>query len=295
MSRSFVMALILLSLIWGGSFFFVKVLLVDFGPLTVSFLRSAFGLAAIVAVMLVLRKPFQLGQIRWVPMAIMALINTSIPWSLIAFSETRITSSMASVLNATTPLWTLIIGILFFGAVSTRMQWLGMVVALAGLVILLDINPSSVVSVDLIGFAAMIVVTLFYALGSHLSRKMMKDGLTMYQIAFGTLLSATIASGIAALTFEPFNASRLASLENIGVLIGIGVFGSGIAYFLFYYMIQQGGAEYATMVTYLVPASAIVWGATLLDEPLEWSLLTGLVCILGGLFLAGRGKNGGRA
>ncbi|MGG6311406.1 DMT family transporter [Paenibacillus macerans] len=291
MARSLYFALILLSLIWGGSFFFIKILLPDFGPWTVAFLRSALGLATITGVMLVLRKPFGFRQIPWPAMAIMALINTAIPWALIGFSETRLTSSMASVMNAATPLWTLVVGALFFRAATGRMQWVGMGIAFVGLLVLVGVSPTSLASVDLIGFACMLTATLCYAVGSHLSKRL-SGGLSMYQITFGTLISAMIGSGIMALASERISLAPLASPATLGAVIGLGVFGSGIAYILFYFMVQQGTPQFATTVTYLVPASAIVWGFTLLNEPVSWRLLAGLVFILGGVYLANR--NGSR-
>jgi drug/metabolite transporter (DMT)-like permease len=276
----------MLSLIWGGSFFFIKQLLHDFGPWTIAFLRSSFGLVTITIIMLVLRKPFELRKIQWFPMAVMALVNTAVPWAIIGFSETRLSSSIASILNATTPLWTIIVGALVFKAVTHRMQWIGMGVAFVGLVILLDINPHSIVSVDLIGFICMLAATLCYAFGSQLSKRL--KGVTMYQTTFGTLLCAMLGSGTVAFSVEPVNLSRLASITNIGMVIGLGVFGSGIAYILFYFMVQRGSPEFATMVTYLVPATAIIWGCTLLNEPVHWSLFAGLAFILGGVFVSSR-------
>lgn len=287
MPRSLFMVLVLLSLIWGGSFFFIKILLHDFGPWTIAFLRSAFGLAAIAAIMLILRKPFDLKKIPWVPMAVIALINTAIPWAIIGFSETRLSSSMASVLNATTPIWTIIVGMLFFKTVSSRLQWLGIGIASIGLILLLEINPVSIISVDLLGFVCMLAATFCYAVGSQMSKRFLA-GVSMYQITFGTLLCSTIGSGCVAFAAESFSLVQLASWSNIAVLIGLGIFGSGIAYILFYYMIQKGSAEFATMVTYLVPASAIIWGYTLLNEEIKWSLFAGLIFIFGGVFLASK-------
>jgi len=286
MSRLLFLALFVLSLIWGGSFFFIKQLLHDFGPWTIAFLRSSFGLITITAIMLVLRKPFEIGKIRWVPMAIMALVNTAIPWALIGFSETKLTSGMASILNATTPLWTIVVGALVFKTAANRMQWIGMGVAFLGLIILLDINPHSIISVHLVGFFSMMAATLCYAFGSQLSRRL--KGVSMYQITFGTLLSAMLGSGAVAFTVEPVSLQHLASFTNILMVIGLGVFGSGIAYILFYFMVQKGSPQFATMVTYLVPATALIWGSTLLNEPLHWSLLAGLAFILGGVFLTTR-------
>lgn len=286
MPRLLFTALILLSLIWGGSFFFIKQLLQDFGPWTIAFLRSSFGLVTIGMIMLILRKPIEFRKIPWIPMAVMALVNTAIPWAIIGFSETRLTSSMASILNATTPLWTIVVGTLFFQAVTNRMQWIGMGIAFIGLIILLRINPVSIISVDLLGFICMIAATLCYAVGSQLSKRL--KGLSMYQITFGTLLCAMLGSGSVAISVEQISLPHLASFTNIAMLIGLGVFGSGIAYILFYFMVQKGSPEFATMVTYLVPASAIIWGSTLLNEEVHWSMFLGLTFILGGVFLTSK-------
>lgn len=286
-SRSLLLVLTLLSLIWGGSFYFMKILLQDFGPWTIAFLRSTLGLITITVVMLSLKKPIGFKQISWVPMVIMALINTAIPWSLIAFSETRLTSTMASVLNATTPLWTLAIGILFFKTVSGRMQWLGMLIAFCGIIVLLDVNPVSLVSVDLLGFLCMMAATCCYAIGGQLSKRL-PGSLSMYQVTFGTLLCSMVGSGGIALLTESFSFSGFASESTVASLIGLGVFGSGIAYILYYYLVQKGGPEIASYVTYLVPITAFVWGYALLNEEITWNLLVGMVFIAGGLFLTGR-------
>ncbi|MFT9846714.1 DMT family transporter [Aneurinibacillus sp. REN35] len=194
MPRSLFFVLISLSLIWGGSYFFIKILLEDFGPWTIAFLRSSLGLATIIMIMLISKQKMGLRRIPWIAMTIMALINTAIPWAIIGFSETRLTSSMASVLNAITPLWTVAIGVIFFKSRTNRYKLLGMAVAVLGVIALLDLNPTSIISVDLLGFVCMILASLLYAIGSHLSKRL-SNGLTMYQITFGTLLCCMIGSG----------------------------------------------------------------------------------------------------
>lgn len=237
--------------------------------------------------MFALRKPFAFRKMPWVPLIVVSLLNTAIPWAFVSLSETRLTSSMASVLNATTPLWTIIIGILFFRATAHRLQWIGIGIGLIGLIILLDVGPTNLISIDLIGFVFMLTATICYAFGSQISKRLLK-GISMYQITFSTLFIGTLGSGSMALSFGSINISHLASWTNVSVLIGLGVFGSGIAYILFYYMIQKGSAEFASMVTYLVPITAIFWGYTLLNEQIKWNLLIGLVLVLGGVFLTTR-------
>ena len=238
--------------------------------------------------MLIMRKPYALREIRWLPTVVIAMINMALPWTLIGFSETRLASSMASVLNATTPIWTMLVGLVFFGSVFRRIQWMGMGVALVGLIILLGIRPGSFITVDFIGFAAMIGATLCYAVGSQLSKRLL-GGLTMYQLTFGTLLGAMVGSGIIAFTTEKIDLSKIGEPANIGSLVGLGIFGSGVAYILFNYMVLKGSPEFATSVTYLVPATAMIWGYTLLDEPIGWSLIIGLILILSGVFITNRG------
>ncbi|MNP33251.1 putative DMT superfamily transporter inner membrane protein [compost metagenome] len=172
------------------------------------------------------------------------------------------------------------------------MQWAGMGIAFLGLLVLVGVSPTSLASVDLLGFACMLAATLCYAVGTHLSKRL-SGGLSMYQVTFGTLISAMAGSGLMALTVERDSLAPLASLPTLGAVIGLGVFGSGVAYILFYFMVQKGTPQFATTVTYLVPASAILWGFTLLNEPVSWRLLAGLVFILGGVYLANRSGSRG--
>ncbi|MFD2611310.1 DMT family transporter [Paenibacillus gansuensis] len=287
MSRKLYGALVLLSLIWGGSFFFIKMLLHHFDPLTIALLRSGTGLIVISGIMVALRQPLQVTRLPWVPMIAAGLLNTTLPWALIAFSETRVTSGMASVLNATTPIWTLVTGVVLFGNPFRRTQGVGLAIATVGLLILLRVNPVSIISVDPVGFFAMVTATLCYGLSAQLSKRYL-TGLSMYQTTFGTLLCGVVGSGIAAFTLEDVSFAPLASPEVWGLLFGLGALGSGVAYVLFYFMIQRGSPEFATNVTYLVPVTAILWGASLLGEELHWSLLAGLAFILGGVYIANR-------
>ncbi|MEC0240880.1 DMT family transporter [Paenibacillus dokdonensis] len=287
MKRSLYGYLILLSLIWGGSFFFIKILLPYYGPGSIALLRSTFGILAILLYMLIRRQSIRFRQIPWVPIVIVGLLQTAVPWCLIGFSETRLTSSAASVLNATTPLWTLILGVLFFGRKSNRFQWMGLGLGFLGLLVVLDIAPSKIFSSDLTGFAAMLIATFFYGLSSQLSKKYLQN-VTLVETVLCTLAVGCIGSGVMAFGFEPFSLSPL--LHNWTVIlafVGLGCFGSAVAYFLFYHLVQKGSAEFSTMSTYLIPVTAIIWGFLLLDEPVHFSLLAGLALILCGVFLTG--------
>lgn len=133
----------------------------------------------------------------------------------------------------------------------------------------------------------MLAASLCYAIGSQLSKRL-SDGLSMYQVTFGTLLCAAIGSGSIAIAIEPITLAPLMSLPNFGALLGLGIFGSGLAYVLYYYLVQKGSPELASTVTYLLPVCSLIWGATFLNEAIHWRLLAGLAFILSGVILVSR-------
>ncbi|MGG3452767.1 DMT family transporter [Paenibacillus rhizolycopersici] len=285
-SRSRYLALLMLGAIWGGSYYFIKLLVADFGPWTVVFFRSALGCLAITAVMLLFRIPFKWRQIPWRPVALMAMVNTCIPWALIGFSETHISSSMASVLNATTPLFSLAVGTLFFGASMHKTKWMGMAAAAVGVLLILEPHPGTVSETGAWGVAGMLLASLFYGTGSQLSGRLLRT-LSTYQATFGTLLFSMAGSGVFALCLEPIPYARMLEPSNLGAMMGLGILGSGLAYILFYWLVKHGGPTFATLVTYLLPVFSLLWGVKLLNEPFHWRMIAGLVLILSGVFLAG--------
>ncbi len=277
--------LMILSLIWGGSFYFVKVLLGVFEPWTIAFFRCLFGLVTIIVMMMILKIQFKTGKFPLKSMIAVSLFNTAIPWTFIAYSEQQISSGLASILNATTPIWTILVGLIFFKASTTKQQWIGILVAFIGLILLLNIDAASMMEGNLQAFGTMMLAAISYAFSSQLSKHGLGE-LSVYHIAFGTLLGGMIGSGIMALSFEEVSVLPVADGEILRSLIGIGVFGSGIANILFYYLIKHGKPETAEMVTYLIPASALVWGAFLLDEHITVRLIAGLLFILTGIMVS---------
>lgn len=281
--------LLALSLIWGASFLFIKILVESFHPATVAFLRCAVGVITLLVIMLLKKEKLQFKGLPWGPIIAVALLNSAIPWTLLPYSELHISTGMASVLNASTPIWTLIIGILVFRLTSSLYQWLGIVLGFSGILILIDLDWSSFYSQDTLAILAMIIVTLCYGTASQLSKRSLAD-LSVFQISLMTLLLASIVTGGTALFTETNSLVQLFEGKTILALIGLGSFGSGIAYLLFFQLIQKGSPEFASLVTYLVPPFAILWGVILLDETVSSTLLIGLGVILAGVFISSRKK-----
>jgi drug/metabolite transporter (DMT)-like permease len=279
----------LLSLIWGGSFFFIKILLESFGPWSITFIRCFFGIVTLLAIIVLKREKFKIKNLPWKALIAVGLLNSAIPWTLIGFSETRISSSLAAVLNASTPLWTLIIGILFFRLSATIYQFVGIVAGFCGILILVDMDWGNFNMSDSLAFGAMILVTLCYGLASQVSKRHFQS-VSTYQVALVTLLVGAVTTGGFALFKETPVWSNLLEPSVFLAFLGLGSLGSGIAYILFFTLIQKGSAEFTSLVTYLVPPFAIFWGYIFLGENLYLSLFIGLLFILFGVFISGKKK-----
>ncbi|MEH7010825.1 DMT family transporter [Neobacillus niacini] len=280
-------ALFTLSLIWGTSFLFIKLLVEPIGAWGVVFGRCLFG-TAILLLIIAFRndwkgfKELPLGSV-----ILVSLLNNAIPWFLIALSETKITSSYASLINATTPIWTLIIGFLFFQNKLRLFQWLGIALGFFGIIILSGVDVTNIMDQSIVGLFTMVGATLCYGYSTHLTKKYLST-VSVTMISLSTLLVSAIISLIMVLITDRSIFTMILEPSIFWGLVGLGVFGSGIAYLLYYYCIQKGSPEFASLVTYLVPISAMVWGAIVLNEDIHLSMITGFILILGGVYVSSK-------
>lgn len=279
------LALFTLSLIWGMSFLFIKLLVVDLGVWGVVFWRCAFGAGTLLVMLIVQRKLNTLRKLPLIPILFIALLNNALPWALIAVSETTISSSLASVVNATTPIWTILIGFTIFGSQMKKMQWIGVGVGFLGILVLLELNLFQLFHDNLLGVGTMLGATICYGFGAHLSRRYLQN-IPITVISFSTLAMAGVISGLMMAIIQPSGFMAVGSTDIILSLIGLGVFGSGFAYLLYYYMVKEGSAEFASLVTYLVPITAMIWGSLLLGEKITPHMLFGLILIFSGVYLS---------
>jgi drug/metabolite transporter (DMT)-like permease len=279
-----------LSIIWGMSFFFIKILVDELGNWGISFWRCLFGALTLLLVILAKKEFVPWREIPLWPAFFVGLFNNALPWGFIALSETLISSSMASFINAATPIWTMVIGSLWFSVSLTKRQWTGVVVGFAGIFVLADVKIQNILSEDIMGVILMIAATMCYGLGAHLSKKYLQH-LSVTYISFSTLTMAALISFVLMLVFSPTPIDAIFSSDVILSLVGLGVFGSGIAYLLYYYLVKEGSPEFASLVTYIVPVSAMFWGALLLDEEIYGNMILGLLFIFFGVYLSSYKKS----
>jgi drug/metabolite transporter (DMT)-like permease len=282
------LALVTLALIWGAAFLFIKLAVRDMSPATLVLARAFFGALTLGVIFAVRRQtPFPAGtRARLLPFLMMAIVGSLIPWGAIAFGEQSISSALASILNATTPLWTAVFAYWVTPAERpSGLNYLGVAIGFLGTGIL--------IAPDLIGqpFRATTIGTLAvagaacsYAVAALVQRRRLR-GVSPLQVGFWQLaLTAPLAFAVALPTI---GATHL-RLPSIVAMLFLGVGGSGIAFLLYYFMMNTLGATRATTVTFLLPITAVFWGASLLREAITIPILVGMVVILLGVFLTSR-------
>jgi drug/metabolite transporter (DMT)-like permease len=279
-------ALIALALLWGFSFLLIKVALPDMSPTVLMLFRAASGFAALAAFMLATRRPL-LGsdwRRRVVPYSVLAITSGVIPWVAIAVGEQTISSGLASILNATTPLWAAVLVIWVIpNDRPSALNYVGVLIGLAGVVILVlpDVTAKGFAG-SVAGAVAVLIASISYAASALYQRKKLR-GASVYEVSVGQLaLTSLFAIPIAA----PSLPSMHLALPSIAAVIALGVGGSGLAYLLYYYVNNSLGPVRATGVTILVPMTAVLWGVVLLSESLNLYIVIGMVVILGGIVLS---------
>ncbi len=275
-----------LAAFWGASYLFIKVALEDvFSPPVIVFCRTA--LAALVLLPFVARGG-GLSELegRWGAIAVLGLLQVAAPFMLISFGEQHISSSLAGILVATAPIFTFLLAIWL--SKEERAQGVGLLgvgLGIVGVVLLLGIDAGG--GAAALGGGLMVVLaSLGYALGTfYLKRKLGRVRPT-------TVVAATM--GAAALMSAPVAAFDLPSAapaaDAVAAVAALGILGTGIAFVLFYDLVRQIGPAKTSLVAYVAPAFAVLYGVALLDESFTVATAAGLVLIVGGSWLAAEGR-----
>ena len=278
-------ALITLALIWGGSFLAIKVAVGDMSPEVLLLLRSLTGFLALALIIRLSGRPlFGPGwRNRVGSFATMAVTNSVVPWIAIAWGEQHISSGLASILNATTTLWTAVL--IFWVVPSERpsaLNYLGVLIGFGGVVVLVYPELSAHgISGSFLGALAVVVASLSYAVNALYQRRKMRT-VSVYEVSLGQLAAAVVfAIPIAAPSLPQVHVQ----LESLLAVVALGALGSGVAYLLYYYVMNTLGAVRAAGVTFLVPVTAVFWGAALLHESITVPIVIGMAVILAGIVL----------
>jgi drug/metabolite transporter (DMT)-like permease len=275
---------LLLGVIWSSSFMWIKIAVQEVGPITLVAFRAIFGLLFGIVVIWIQRTQLPRTWSAWIPLLVLGLTNIAVPFFLISWGEQSIDSAVASILDATVPLFTILIAhFLLPDDKMTLPKVLGLIVGFAGIIVLMskDVNASSS---SLLGQLAVIVASLFYAISSVYARKVTEDTPGILRSA-GPLVSASAIMWLGSFIFEsPVHIPQL-GITWVALLF-LGVVGSGVAFIMAYYLIHEIGPTRTTMVTYLFPLGGVILGVTFLNEQLTWHVIAGALLIIASLAIA---------
>jgi drug/metabolite transporter (DMT)-like permease len=273
--------LIALSLLWGGSFFLGEVALRDFGPFSVAFARVAIAAAALTALHLCSRHAFPRGIRLWRDLLILGAINNALPFSLILWGQTQITGALASILNATTPLFTMLLAsVLISDERFTPGRLLGMLLGVAGVSIMLGAEVLRELGGQAWAQLAILLAALSYACAAVFGRRF--RGIAPLSIATGqTICSSVVMLPLMLLMAESWYPQN--GVSSILALVGLGVLSTALAYLLYFRILASAGATNLMLVTFLIPVSAIALGWSILGERLTAEQTSGMTLIALGL------------
>ncbi|PGA20681.1 EamA family transporter [Priestia aryabhattai] len=288
MSFKHLSALLLLASFWGSSFLFMKIGAPALGPFFLIESRVLLATIFLLAYAFIMKQKLFL-KVHWKQYIILGTINAAIPFVLIAASELYLTSSLASIINATTPLFTAIISILWMKETKSSRTFFGLILGCIGVIILVGWNPIAFNMKLVIAIMGSCLAALFYGIGGVYSKiAFQHTKIKPLELAIGQQFGASIVLMPLALLYLP---NQLPSLSVSFSVLGLAIFSTGIGYLLYFYLIKNIGPTKTLSVTFLVPIVGIVWGVIFLHEPVTASTFIGLITILISIFYVTDIKN----
>lgn len=274
--------LITLSVVWGGSFFFAAVAVQEIPPLTVAFIRVLGAAAVLWLVLVAMGRRLPLTRRVWAAFFLMGLINNVIPFSLIFWAQTEVASGLASILNAMTPIFTVVVA--HASTADEKVTWnraLGVILGFAGVVVIFAgrIEGASA----LWAMIALLAATVSYAFATVFGKQFVRMGVAPMDTATGQVTaSSVILLPVILLVDQPW-VLAMPSAPTVWSLVGLVLLSTAFAYFLFFRILSTAGATNLSLVTLLIPVSAIFLGMLFLDEVLTSWHVAGLGLITAGL------------
>ncbi|GJL94974.1 MAG: ABC transporter permease [Hyphococcus sp.] len=276
--------LIVLSLLWGGSFFFAKVALDVVPPFTLVLCRVTLASAALFFFTKVTGGKIPWTNSAWAAFASMGILNNLIPFALIFYGQTQIGASLASILNATTPVFTVIVAhFLTSNERATPSKVAGAALGVAGVVLLIGFDALKGQSLAVLGMMGCLGAALSYAFAAIYGRRFQRMKVEPVTVAFGQVTATMVMVAPAALVIDT---PWLLATPGTGALLSIfalGLLSTALAYVIFFFLLARSGATNITLVTFLIPISGIFLGIVVLGEHLFWNHIAGLIVITLGL------------
>lgn len=274
MTRRELSILLFLGAMFGASFLYMRVAAPEVGPWVVAFVRV--GLAAVVLALVVRGPGIRRVADRWRQLLFLGAVNTALPFGMYAFAETTIPASLAAVLNALAPATMAIAAAAWLGQPLTGRKTGGIAIGVLGVAIVVGLGHVDLDGPTLIAIGACVVAVTGYAIGFTYARRRLPD-LDPLTVSFGQLLGAAIVLAPGALLSRP---TEPVALDVVASLAALATFSTALAWPLLFRLVGSIGPTASSTVTFLAPAFGIGWGAIVLGESLEPTLIVGAALIL---------------
>lgn len=282
MSVASIIDFVALAAIWGASFLFMLLAVGDFGPVATAAVRVAVAAAFLLPLMLAKGHGASFRQ-HWWKVCLMGVLNSGLPFLFFAFALLSITTGLSAILNATVPLFGALVAWLWLKDRPTGSRVLGLLIGFTGVAALAwdkaSFKPDAVTGIaPAWAVLACLLATVCYAIAASATKRYL-SGLPPLVTASGSQLGATLALALPALWLRP---AAMPHLQAWLAVIVLGVLCTGVAYILYFRLIEQAGPARALAVTFGIPVFAIFYGAVFLGEPVTaWMLMWGAVVLLG--------------
>jgi drug/metabolite transporter (DMT)-like permease len=269
--------LCVLSILWGGSFFFNGAALRELPPLTLVFLRVALGAAILLPLLRMQGIGFPIGATGWKPFVAIGLLNNAIPFSLIVIGQTFIPSGLASILNATTPLFAVLV-MAAAGEEALQMRRVaGVALGLFGVIILrgwgIEARPGQG-----LGILLCLGGALSYGFAALAARRLLMDSPPLGTATFQLMASTAMMAIIAGAVEQPWRLP-MPSVTTWLAVLGLAGLSTALAYIVFFQILRRSGATNVMLVTLLIPVTAILLGWLVLGEPISMREIAGAIVI----------------
>ena len=282
MNTANLLRLIVLASIWGGSFLFMRISAPTLGPAVLIEFRVLFAALFLAIVGVVLRKRLDM-RAHWKHYFILGFFNSAFPFLLFAFAARTLPASVLAVLNATAPMWGALLGAVWSRQAIRARTALGLVLGTVGVALLVGFDHATSRPGAGIAVAAALVAALSYSVASLYART--AKSVEPFANAHGTMWTSALMVLPALPLFPPAGAP---TVGIVGAVIALGVLCSGIAYILYFKLIEDVGTTSALTVTFLSPVFGILWGALFLGEAIGWYTIVGsAITLVGTAFVTG--------
>jgi drug/metabolite transporter (DMT)-like permease len=276
--------LLALSVLWGGSFFFTGIAVKELPPLTIVVLRVGLAAAMLALVLRMLGVRLPRERAVWAAFLGMGLLNNAIPFCLIVWGQTHIASGLAAILNATTPLFTVVVAhVLTHDERMTGNRLAGILIGLAGVVVIIGPGALQSLGSDVLAQVAVLAAAVSYAFAGVLGRRFRRLGVAPMAAATGQVIASTIILLPLALLVDRPWTLPLPSAPVWAAIFGTAALSTALGYILYFRILETAGATNLLLVTFLIPVSAILLGALVLGERLSLPHFLGMALIGAGL------------